>query len=148
MRCCSIHLIAISQKILIVEMSLKFTKLRLQSNLPGANELTYCDWDWGHHFADITFRCNFLCHHDGHCSGVKESHQLILLIPDTRGILNWISSLISIHFGLVMPCGNTDIGQHRFGWWLVTYKTPSHYLKQCRLIVSWTPTNKLYGNFN
>ena len=42
MKCCCIHLIAISQKILkifIVEMSLKFTNLRLQSNPPGANDL-------------------------------------------------------------------------------------------------------------
>ena len=48
MRCCGFHLIAISRKILkifIVEMSLKFTNLRLWSNLPGANELmnTYYD---------------------------------------------------------------------------------------------------------
>ena len=37
-----IHLIAISQKILkifIIEMSLKFTNLILQSNAPGTNEL-------------------------------------------------------------------------------------------------------------
>ena len=39
MSCCGIHLITILQKILIVEMSLKFTYLRLYSNSPGANEL-------------------------------------------------------------------------------------------------------------
>ena len=41
-----IHLITISQKILnifIIEISLKFTNLRLKSNPPGANELTH----WG-----------------------------------------------------------------------------------------------------
>ena len=48
MRCCGIQLIAISQKILkifIVEMSLKFINLRLQSNPQGANEPNAFPWN-------------------------------------------------------------------------------------------------------
>ena len=35
-----------------------------------------------------------------------------------------------------------------FRWWLVAYSAPSHYIKQCWVIVNWTLRNKLQWNFN
>ena len=32
--------------------------------------------------------------------------------------------------------------------WLVHWMAPSHYLKQCQIIVNWTLSNKLQCNFN
>ena len=37
---------------------------------------------------------------------------------------------------------------HWFRQWLVAYSSPSHYLNQCRVIVNWTPRNKLQWYFH
>ena len=56
--------------------------------------------------------------------------------------------MILIHYGLVMPYGKIDLGQHWFRWWLVAYSAPSHYINQCWVIVNCTLRNKLQWNFN
>ena len=43
---------------------------------------------------------------------------------------------------------HTESGQHWFGLWLVVYSAPSHYLKQCWVIVNWTLKNNLQCNLN
>ena len=37
----------------------------------------------------------------------------------------------------------SELGQHKVRQWLVSCSAPSHYLKQCWLIVNWTNGNKL-----
>ena len=40
------------------------------------------------------------------------------------------------------------IKHHWFRWWLVAWTAPSHYLKQCWIIVNWTLRSKLQWNFS
>ena len=40
----------------------------------------------------------------------------------------------------------SELGQHRFGKWLVACSAPSHYLNQYSLIVNWSLGNKLQWN--
>ena len=42
----------------------------------------------------------------------------------------------------------SELGQHWFRQWLVTWSAPSHYLNQCWNIVNWTFRNKLQWNSN
>ena len=52
------------------------------------------------------------------------------------------------HFPLEPHICASESGQHWFRQWLVAYSAPSHYLKQCWVIVNWTLRNKLQWNFN
>ena len=52
------------------------------------------------------------------------------------------------HWGLVMPCGGKDLGQHWRRQWLVARR--HHYLKQCWLIISeilWYPHEDNYKRY-
>ena len=42
----------------------------------------------------------------------------------------------------------SESGRHWFRKWLVTYSVPSHYLKQCWVIVNWTFRNNRQWNVN
>ena len=55
---------------------------------------------------------------------------------------------VSIHLPLVPHIDVSELGQHWFRQWLVTWSAPSHYLNQCWNIVNWTLRNKLQWNSN
>ena len=42
----------------------------------------------------------------------------------------------------------SELGQHWFRYWLVTYLVLTYYLNQCCVIVNWTLRNELQWNFN
>ena len=46
------------------------------------------------------------------------------------------------HWGRVTHICVTNLGHQWFRWWLVACSAPSHYLKQCSIIVNWTLRNK------
>ena len=74
--------------------------------------------------------------------------------PPTQGTRQWTFTtprwrcgsilLPSLNAGVPEPTG----GHHWFRLWLVAWSAPSHYLKQCWIIVNWTLRNKLQWNFN
>ena len=49
---------------------------------------------------------------------------------------------LSTHLPLVPHICVSDSGQRWFKWWLVVYSAPTHYLKQCWVIVNWTLRKK------
>ena len=44
-------------------------------------------------------------------------------------------------------CGVEELGHDWYRWWLVASLVPSRYLKQCRFIVNWLPSNIFQWNF-
>ena len=58
------------------------------------------------------------------------------------------ANLVLTHLPLVPHICVSESGQYWFRLWLVAYSAPSHYLKQCWVIVNWTLRNKLQWNFN
>ena len=52
------------------------------------------------------------------------------------------------HLPLVPHICVSELGQHWFRWWLVSYSAPIHYLNQCWVIANWTIRNKFKWNFN
>ena len=56
--------------------------------------------------------------------------------------------LLLAHFPLVPHLCVSESGEYWFRQWLVAYSVPSHYLRQCRVIVNWILMNKLQRKFN
>ena len=129
----------------------------------------------GCHFANNIFRCIFL--NESCCiliqmalnsvpRGLIDNISVLvqkmawLRLGDTPLSEPWIALFSDIqtyvfrclneltHLPLVPRICVRESGEHRFRKWLVTYSAPSHYLKQCLLIVNWTLRNKLQWNFN
>ena len=56
--------------------------------------------------------------------------------------------IILTHLPLVPHKCVSELGQHWFRSWLVTFSAPSRYLNQCWVIFNWTLRNKLHWNYN
>ena len=147
MRCCVLNLIAILQKILkifFIEMSLKFTDLKLWSNLPEANELKVVPvplWQpwrtWENRSGDSTsdfytsyggliiiMLCDSLTHCPlGHLMKFCISNSKLISVLDDWGIscailLIWMSMGFTDKSTLVQV----------MAW---CHQATSHYLNQC-----------------
>ena len=55
----------------------------------------------------------------------------------------WSGRRLITHLPLVPHICFGKLGRHWFRYWLVAFSAPSHYLKQCWLIVDWNLMNKL-----
>ena len=83
-----------------------------------------------------------------HCFLNQNATVSYMKMISVRWQLFCLSFNMFAHWGWVTHICASNLCQHWFRKWLVTRLVPSHYLNQCRNIVSWTPRNKLQWNSN
>ena len=68
-----------------------------------------------------------------------------------RIMITFLYQNIPLHINSLRPSDaymRQWTNHHWFRYWLVAWTAPSHYLKQCWIIVNWSLRNKLQWNFN